>query len=349
MPFAARYYAPGDVRYELVELTEPGPGELRVKLGAATTCGTDLKCFKRGHPVLLGNVLPAPFGHEGAGTVDAVGQATADGPVPFNVGQRVVFANSAPCGACYYCQKSLPNLCEQLNLLNGTYADYLILPERIVRKNTYLLPDAMPFTQASLTEPLAVSLRCVIETPFQPGDTIAVLGVGAIGQMIIRLASWRGAKVVAFGRNPQRLAMAKSFGQAHDTVSLMNGFPDAATIRTQYAPPHGFDVVIEAIGLPESWTYAVDLVRKGGLVHWFAGCAGGSHIPLDTKRIHYDELRLMSLFHHTPTYFKQALDLQASGVLDFSPLITHRLPLAEFQQALSLVDKGTAIKVALVP
>jgi L-iditol 2-dehydrogenase len=345
MPFAARYYAPGDVRFEPVDRPAPGPGEVLIRIGAATTCGTDLKCLKRGHPVLLGNTLPAPFGHEGAGTVAEVGQGVTD----FAVNDRVVFANSAPCGHCFYCQKNQPNLCEQLNLLNGTYADYVILPTRIVSKNTYRLPDAMPFAQASLTEPLAVSLRCVMETPFAAGDTVAVLGVGAIGQMIIRLASWRGARVVAFGRNPQRLTMARQFGQAIDTVSLQDGFVDAEGLRQRYAPPHGFDAVIEAIGLPDSWQYAVQLARRGGVVHWFAGCAGGSTIPLDTKRVHYDELRLMSLFHHTPAYFKQALDLQATGTLDFTPLITHTLPLSQFRQALDWVDRGDAIKVALVP
>ena len=345
MPFAARYYAPGDVRFEPVDFSEPGPGQLLVRIGAATTCGTDLKCLKRGHPVLLGDTLPAPFGHEGAGTVAALG----DGVTGFTVGDRVVFANSAPCGQCFFCHKQQPNLCEHLNLLNGTYADYLIIPERIVSKNTYHLPAHMPFTQASLTEPLAVSLRCVMETPFEPGDTVAVLGVGAIGQMIIRLASWRGARVVAFGRNPLRLAMAQQFGQAIDTVNLTDGFTDAQTICQRYAAPYGLDAVIEAIGLPDSWQSAVQLARRGGVVNWFAGCAGGSTIPLDTRRVHYDELRLISLFHHTPAYFKQALDLQANGTLDFTPLITHTLPLSQFRQALDWVDTGKAIKVALLP
>jgi L-iditol 2-dehydrogenase len=356
---AARYYAPGDVRYEQVNTPEPAPGELLVRIGAATTCGTDLKCLKRGHPVLLGNTFPAPFGHEGAGQVVKVGPASElYPPHGFVEGDRVVFANSAPCGKCYFCSKQQVNLCEHLVLLNGTYADYMTIPANIVSKNTYDLPADMPYAQASLTEPLAVSLRCVMETPVRQGDQVAVLGVGAIGQMIIRLATWKGATVTAFGRNPKRLAMATTFGQASHTVDLSQGFVNAEAIRQQYAPPHGFDVVIEAIGLPDSWTYAVQLARRGGTVHWFAGCAGGASIPLDTRRVHYDELRLMSLFHHTPTYFKQALDLQTNKkqtnkkqtnkTLDFTPLITHELPMAQFEKALALVDEGLAIKVALL-
>jgi L-iditol 2-dehydrogenase len=346
VPFAARFYAPGDVRYEAVPMPALGPDELLIRIGAATTCGTDVKCFKRGHPVLLGNTLPAPFGHEGAGTIEAVGHDVTQ----WQVGQRVVFANSAPCGTCFFCKKQQPNLCQHLHLLNGTYADFLVLPAAIVQKNTYALPAAMPFAQAALTEPLAVALRCVMETPFSPGDTVAVLGVGAIGQMITRLLVWRGANVVVFGRNPARLAMAQQFGQAQHTVSLASqGFAQPEKHRQLANQGLGFDAVIEAIGLPDSWQYAVQLARRGGVVHWFAGCSGGSHIALDTRRVHYDELRLLSLFHHTPAYFQHALALQTTGELDFTPLITHHYPMAQFKDALQLVDAGEAIKVALTP
>ena len=155
---AALFYEPRVVRYEPMPIPSIGAGEILVRVGAALTCGTDLKCYRRGHPVLLGT-LPSPFGHEFAGTIAAVG----DGVDHLSVGQRVVSANSAPCGECYYCEQDQENLCEHLELLNGAYAEYIRVPAPITAKNTHILPDSTPFTIAAFTEPLAVSLRGVME------------------------------------------------------------------------------------------------------------------------------------------------------------------------------------------
>lgn len=339
---AALFYAPGDARYEETPVPPIGPGELLVQIEAALTCGTDLKCLRRGHPVLLKN-FPAPFGHEFSGVVVQVGE----GVTQFEIGDRIVSANSAPCYACFYCHQGQHNLCESLDLLNGAYAQYLKIPSRIVAYNTYKLPEHLSFEAAAFTEPLAVSLRCIETTQISPGDRVAVLGLGAIGQLLVRLAKWKGAHVTAMARNPFRLEVARRFGMADAVVSLKD-MTDPAMIREQFTPEgRGFDAVIEAIGLPETWEKSIQLARKGGRVNLFGGCASGSQVSLDTRRVHYEEITLLSSFHHTPFYFKKALDLLASYEIDPRLLITDMLPMERFEEALTRVEAGEAIKIAL--
>ncbi len=343
---AALFYEPNDVRYETTLRPQPGPGELLVKVDTALTCGTDIKCYRRGHPVLL-TAFPSPFGHEFAGTVVEIGPTTNNDPSAFKVGDRVVAANSAPCLDCYYCQREQFNLCASLHLLNGAYADYILIPARIAKRNTYRLPDDLPFEIAAFSEPLAVCLHGLSQTRIQPGDRVAVMGLGPIGQLMVRAAKIKGAHVTAIARNAEKLALAQRFGQADAFVNL-HQVETAEAIRQAATPDgRGFDIVIEAIGLPEMWELAIALVRKGGLVNLFGGCLGGSTVTLATRRIHYDEITLVSSFHHTPGVFSQALDWLSDGTLDPRPLLSESLPMADFEAALLKVESGQAMKIAL--
>ncbi len=341
---AAMLYQPGEVHYEAVPLPQPGPGEIVIQVGAALTCGTDLKTYRRGHPVLI-KEYPSPFGHECAGTVYTVGEDVA----VFKPGDRVVVANSAPCGDCFFCQKNDFNLCENLNFLNGAYAGFLKIPARIVAKNTLPLPQPIGFEAAAFCEPLAVCLKGIEACRIQPGDRVAVLGLGPIGQLLVRLAKLEGAHVTGFARNPLKLGMAQTFGHA-DVVANLTQYASSEDIVKDLTPKgYGFDVVIEAIGQPHMWEMAIQLARRGGLVNLFGGCEGGTKIDLETRRLHYDDLTLVSPFHHTPRHFRQALELIASGQVDPTPLITHRLPMAQVVEALEQVAAGTALKIALKP
>jgi L-iditol 2-dehydrogenase len=341
---AALFYQPGDVRYEEMDTPIPGPGEIVMKVEVALTCGTDVKTFRRGHPVLL-KQFPSPFGHECAGVVAAVGEGVSR-LVP---GDRVVAANSAPCMHCYFCHRHHYNLCENLDLLNGAYAEYLKIPAQIVNVNTHLIPEGVPFEAAAFAEPLSVSMRGLDACRIRPGDTVAVIGLGAIGLFMVKLAKMQGAHVVAIGRNPLKRELARSFGDA-DRVLNFNDFGDPLLIKRAFTQDgFGFDVVVEAVGQPQTWEMAVDLARRGGLVNFFGGCESGSRITLDTRRLHYDEITLVSPFHHTPKYFKRALDWIATGKLDPASLITQRMPLADVVDALEQVATGKAIKVALFP
>jgi L-iditol 2-dehydrogenase len=346
---AALFHEPNRVSYETLAIPELGPGDVLVKVHAALTCGTDVKCYRRGHPVLLKS-FPSPFGHEFSGTVIKVvpaenGKITPD----FKPGDRVVAANSAPCDACYYCSKSQFNLCEQLDLLNGAYAEYILVPARIANRNMHRLPDSLPFVKAAFTEPLSVCLHGLHQAGVQAGDSVAIIGLGPIGQLMVRAATLQGAHVTALARNQDKLDLSKNFGGAVQAISLVE-YPEPSDIVANFSPnKRGFDIVIEAIGLPETWEKAVDLVRKGGTVNLFGGCPGGSTVTFPTRRLHYDEIKLVSSFHHTPIHVKGAFDLLSSGKLDPSPLISQRMPMASFEEALQRVEAGQAMKIALMP
>jgi len=341
---AVRYYAPQDIRYEKVDVCEPQAGEVLVKIQAALTCGTDVKTFRRGHPVLI-KKTPSGFGHEFSGIIEKVGA----GVIGFKKGDRVVAANSAPCGECFYCLKKQYNLCENLDLLNGAYAEYITVPSRIVEKNLLKIPVGLSFEKAAFAEPLANVVHGVERTNIQPGDSVGVFGIGPIGLMFARLAKLKGARVIVAGRNPLKLELAKEFAHVDEVVDLKKYQHPDKIFRSFSDNGRGLDVAVECVGLPEIWEQMFSLVRKGGKVHLFGGCKSGTSVSLDTRQLHYDEVQIISVFHHTPQYFRQALDLIANGHVDVTKLITKTMPLSQAKEAVLAHEKGEAIKVLLTP
>jgi threonine dehydrogenase-like Zn-dependent dehydrogenase len=195
---AARFHGPGDLRVESVPVPRPGPGELLVKVAAAATNGTDAKSLRRGHPVLLPDP-PCGFGHEWAGTVAALGPGV-DG---FASGDRVTDANSAPCGRCPACARGEPSRCTDLPpYLNGAYAEYLLLPARLVAANVVHVPNGMPLELAAVVQTVACCVHGAEIAGAGPGVTVAVLGLGPIGLGLVA-AVRRGGTVVLFGGLPR--------------------------------------------------------------------------------------------------------------------------------------------------
>ena len=341
---AVRFYAPENIKYEQTEIKEPKAGEVRVKIEAALTCGTDLKTYRRGHPVLI-KKTPSGFGHEFSGVVEAVGKDVTN----FVVGDRVVAANSAPCGKCFFCKRGEYNLCDNLEFLNGAYAEYINVPSRIVQKNLLKIDDELSFEKAAFCEPLANVVHGIEKSDIKPGQTVGVVGIGTIGLMFVRLAKLKGAKVIAAGRNPMKLKLAQEFGGADEIIDLTKYKNPDKIFLSLTEEEKGLDVAIECVGLPEIWERMFNIVRKGGTVNLFGGCKGGTTINIDTRRIHYDELKILGVFHHTPEYFRMAYDLIASGQVDVEKLITHVMPLSQTEKALNMVANGEAIKVLLKP
>ncbi len=338
---AVRYWAPNDLRYEEVKVPELKEGEILVKVKAALTCGTDVKTFRRGHPVLIKEV-PSGFGHEFSGIIEKVDDSVEN----LKVGQRVVCANSAPCGECFYCNRGDYELCENLDLLNGAYAQYIVVPKRIVEKNTLVIPDNLSFAKAAFAEPLANVVHGIAKTPIQKGDIVGVMGIGPIGLMFAHLAKMKGAKVIAMGRNPLKLKLAKDFANA-DVVIDVKKYPDPSDFILDYTDGRGLDVAIECVGLPSMWEKMFSLVRKGGYVHFFGGCASGTSVNIDTRRLHYDEVKIISSFHHTPKYFREALELIKDGKIDVEKLITLRMDMKYAKKAIEMHRDGEAIKILL--
>jgi L-iditol 2-dehydrogenase len=341
---AVLYYGPQNIKYEETMITPLDRGEILVKVDSALTCGTDVKTYRRGHPVLI-KKIPSGFGHEFAGTVEKV----AEGVTNLKVGDRVVAANSAPCGKCFYCKRKEYNLCENLDLLNGAYAQYIVVPARIVAKNTLILPDDLSFEKAAFCEPLANVVHGVARTEIQPGQTVGIIGIGPIGLMFARLAKLKGAKVIVGGRNPIKLKLAEEFAHADEIVNITKYQNPEKIFKSFSEENRGLDIMIECVGLPEIWERAFSCVRPGGTVHFFGGCKSGSTVTFDTTKMHYGDIKLMSVFHHTPKYFREALDLIASGEIEVEKLITDTLPLDKVEYAMEQHIAGNAIKFLIKP
>jgi L-iditol 2-dehydrogenase len=336
---AIQYYGPRDIRYEEVPVKPPEEGEVVVKIMAALTCGTDVKTFRRGHPVLIKQV-PSGFGHEFSGIVEKVGHGVTN----VKVGDRVVAANSAPCGECFFCKKGEYNLCENLDLLNGAYAEYITVPARIVSKNMLILPDNLSFEKASFCEPLANVVHGAYRTGIKKGDSVGIIGIGPIGLMFARIAKLMGARVIVAGRNPIKLKMAEEFAHADEIVDLKKYQNPVKIFKDFSDMGKGLDVAVECVGLPEIWEQIFECVRAGGTVHFFGGCKSGSTVKFDTTKMHYGDIKMMSVFHHTPKYFRMALDYIASGDVEVEKLITDTLPLEKVEYAMEEHIAGRAIK-----
>ena len=302
---AVRFHGPGDLRLEDVPRPEPADGDVLVQVEVALTDGTDLKAYRRGHPVLLAST-PSPFGHEFCG-------------IEVDTGRRVVAANSAATGD--------PR--EPLELLNGAYAEYLLVPRAIAEVNLLPVPRGLAPEVAAMVEPLACCLRGVDLAGVEPGQTVAILGAGPIGLMLCACVADAGGTPVVVGGRPERRALAPEFG-------------------ARPGEPEGADVVIEAAGTEEAWRDALRLVRPGGTVLFFGGLPRGATLEVDAYRLHYEELTLRGAFHHSPRHVRAALAFLASGAYPWERLITHRVGL-DALPALFADPPRDLLKAAVLP
>jgi L-iditol 2-dehydrogenase len=281
-----------------------------VQVEVALTDGTDLKTYRRGHPLLL-TESPAPFGHEFCGIVD---------------GRRVVAANSAPCGACDGCTRGAQ--CRDLSFLSGAYAEWLVVPERIASVNLHDVPRGLAPEIAAMVEPLACCLRGVARARIDAGDAVAILGAGPIGLMLAACVADAGGWPTIVGGREERRALVEEFG-------------------AEVGDGRAADVVFEAAGTEQAWSDAVELVRPGGTVVMFGGLPRDARPSVDAYRLHYDELTLRGSFHHTPEAVRAALVVLASGAYPWERLVTHRVLLDDLP-ALFASPPSDLLKAAVV-
>jgi L-iditol 2-dehydrogenase len=340
---AAMIYGVKDLHVEEVPKPKVGLGEVLVKVKAATTCGTDLKIFQRGY--VEGVIkLPTVFGHEWAGEVVETGEDVA---WP-RAGMRVRAGNSAPCLRCRMCQRGSFNLCEDMMWLWGAYAEYIKVPARMVFVNMQEIPSHVSFEEAAVTEPLACVLRGAEKANIKLGDSVAIIGAGPIGLLHLLIAEKMGAeKIIMTDLVDERLDFARQLG-ADETVNAQHEDPVKKT--KELTNNYGADVVIEAIGQPGTWEQALKMVRKGGTVLEFGGCPPNTEIKLSTELLHYGDVTVIGAFHTTPTHFKKALNLIASGTIDVKPLITRKMPLTKIKDAFeTLTTSKKDVKIAINP
>jgi len=340
---AAVLYGKEHVEVEPVAIPQINKGDVLVKVRAALTCGTDVKVFRRGYHARM-IVPPALFGHELAGDIVGVGSDVKG----FRVGQRVVAANSAPCLDCFYCKRGLENLCEDLLFNNGAYAEYIRIPDRIVKRNLYEIPAHISYQDAALVEPLACVLRGLEETHVRPGDNVAVIGLGPIGLMFVRLAKVYGARVIAIGRRQTQLDRAARMG----AEELLNTSSDGDIVRSvrELTKGRGVDIAIEAVGKPTTWQLAVSMLRRGGTVNFFGGCPNESHVSLDTSLLHYSELTCKASFHHTPMHIRKALEAVTRADITARDFVNREEPLTNLLEVMRhLMSHNGHMKTAIIP
>lgn len=334
---ARAVYLTGPEKIELreVEVAPPGPGELLVAIESATTCGTDLKVFRRGgHPRML--AVPGPFGHEMTGRVAAVGA----GVERFREGDALVIANSACCGRCRACAAGKENLCERLVYLNGAYADFVRVPAPFVESSCHRRPAALPVRVASLAEPLACVEHGLERLALDGPKNVLVLGAGSLGLLFVAALAAEGHAVTSADPHAERRAVARALGAV----------ADLAVDRTaHWSPPHRFDAAVDATGTLEGWGAAVEAVVPGGTVLLFGGCAPDALLPLPTFPVHYDELALLGCYHHTPRGFTRAIERLTDDPDRYALLITGEAGLDGVEPALRAMQSHHAIKIRIRP
>lgn len=335
------YLGPEQIELQRVPIPKPRAGELLVKVRAATTCGTDVKTYRRGHPK-----FPPPFifGHEFAGDVVQVGVGVEN----FRDGMRVTANVFAECGECFYCKRGQGNLCINLVYNFGAFAEYMLIPASIVRHTTFEIPAHIPYAHAALLEPLVTVVHGWHKLTVRPGETVAILGAGGpISLMFIQLLRRCGAEgVIAVGHSARRLDAARLLGASY----VLNA-REQDTVATVKKLTHGFgaDVVIECAGTKSTWETSLEVVRRGGRVLWFGGLPGGTKVEVDAARVHYGEIDLLNMHGGTTGDACEAFDLITSGEIDPKPLLNGELPLDQVETALRKMIAGEVVKVVINP
>lgn len=337
---AAVLHGRADLRVETVPEPVLQAGEIRILVRAALTCGTDLKVYRRGYHARMIRP-PSVFGHELAGEILEVGKEVTE----WKVGDRVVAGNSAPCGACFYCSHQRENLCDNLLFLNGAYAQTAVIPGRIVQRNLLRLEGGTNWEDAALTEPLACVVQGMEDAELRAGQRVLVIGSGPIGLMFVALAKGLGCEVAVAGRGQARLDRASRLG-AKWVASVVSD--QQMQCDMERALGRNFDVVVEAVGKPVAWEAAVALVRKGGRVNFFGGCPAGAFAALDTERMHYSSLQLLSSFHHRPATIRRALQFIENGTIRADDFVDGECRLTDLPALFRSMEQGNhAVKTSV--
>lgn len=344
----AMLYKPFDLRMEERVIEDPRPGEIQIEIKCALTCGTDVKTYKRGYPF---RQPPYSIGHEYSGIIVAVGE----GVDPGLIGKRAVTSNGAGCQYCFYCKRDLDNLCEKFESnfdefvqMGGGFANFINVHAPIVKTNLKVFPESVTFEQAAMAEPISVALHGINKAEIGIGDTVAILGAGPIGLIMTQLAKYRGATVIVIEKNKFRLSEAGKKGS--DILINPDDVEDViSAVKSKANGGRGPDKVMEAVGLPETWELAIEMVRKGGVVVEFGGCPAGTKISVDTKRLHYDELTIKGSYGATAYETDASFELLLRGMIQAKDYISGTYPLEKTKEALDSHMNGKGIKFEIKP
>lgn len=334
----ARYMEPGRIVVEETERPVISDGEVLVRMRACGVCGTDVKTYQRGHPLIQpGSVL----GHEVAGDV-------VESRHPrFGVDMRVAVAPYTSCGECAECRRGHPSLCSNRGeafLQPGGFAEFLRVPRRLADVGLYHVPDGMSYEVASLAEPLACCVHGLEALSLVREGSLLIIGDGPMGLLQAAIAKSCGAARVALvGLTPQRLEFARSVADA-----VIDGSDPDAGRALQACAPGGFDGVMVSVASLEALDQAMRVVARGGAVNVFAGMPSGVTYSLDLKRVHYDEVRVVGTFGFGPDDFVRALELLGQIQTRLEGFITDRVGLEQVEAALQNAAQHACVKSVVV-
>jgi L-iditol 2-dehydrogenase len=333
---------PGRLELREIPIPHPGPGEVLLEIKCALTCGTDLKTYRRGHPMWR---LPAPFGHEFAGVVAEIGPGVAK----FRPGDSLMAAPTAPCDECFYCGRGQENLCAQAigKMVLGGYADYVVVGAHVVARNAFHKPADLPFEEAALLEPLACVVHAHETARPEPFESVLIIGAGPFGLLHMLALRVLGVReIVIAGRGAQRLEWADRMG-ADRVIDVRQAGAEEAIARLNGG--FGPDLVIECTGQVAGWADAFARVRRGGRVVFFGGCPLNTTLALDTRRMHYDNLSLLAPFHFRPRDVCRAFELLSARKLGAGRIVNARRRLSELAEVFTMLERGAVLKCAVIP
>ena len=337
---AARFFNVGDMRIEEVGKPAAGPGELLVRVEATGLCGSDRHMFHGEYPT----ALPVTLGHEFAGIVEAVGSGVSR----IGVGARVTGDPNIACGYCPACRMGRVNLCHNLKAigvqLDGGFAQYVIVPQT----QAIELPHDLRPTHGAFCEPLACCLHGLDVARIAPGSSVAVLGGGVIGLLMVQLAKLAGATTVILStRQRPRRDLALTMGATH-AVDPSAVDPIAAVSGPSGIIPGGVDVVLECAGVADTFTQSIAMARRGGTVVIFGVMPKGQRVAVEPFDLLFRELRVEGAYLNPLTHARAA-QMVGAGVLDLDRLITRTIPLEELPQVLAAPPGLGEIKTIVLP
>jgi L-iditol 2-dehydrogenase len=344
---AATFHAPGDLRIEDIPEPGAGPHELKLRMRATATCGTDAKIWRHGHHRLD---PPQVIGHELAGEVVEVGDQVGG----WAIGDRVQVIAAVPCGDCRACKADAMTVCPNQTSMGyqypGGFAEYMIVPQQVLKVDgVNRIPEGLSYAEASTTEPLACALNAQELARVGDGDVVVVMGAGPIGCMHVRLARSLGAAAVYLvDVNADRLKL--SADRVHPEAAIDGSTEDVVEAVMKLTDGRGADVVITAAPAAIAQEQAIAMAAPQGRISFFGGLPKDDpYIRCDSNIVHYRELFLIGANGSSPDHNRRALELIATGAVPVDDLITHRLPLDQVHDAIEAVISGEAIKVVVEP
>jgi len=317
------FEAPKKMATRDLAVPEPGPQEVLVEVKAAGLCGTDIHIYNGD----LWSKYPLIAGHEFAGEVVATGGEVSS----VSRGTQIAVQPNVPCGSCAFCRERRAHLCRHLSAYgvgqNGGFAEYAV----VKAENTYPIGD-LSFEEGALIEPLSCALHGMSVAHVQPGDEVLIFGAGAIGLLLCQTTRLCGAaRIASVDLSEEKLDFAKSLG-ADDTFVAKDKTHD--TICRKY--PGGFDVVIDATGVPGVVEALPSYAKDGGRLLYFGVCPKHAQISVSPFDVYRRELRIMGTFSLLAE-FAPAIRLAQNGRVDLKAIVSHRFSLDEFRGAMKLM------------